>query len=85
MMALLFPILTIVYVLILVKIKISPQKSAFIGMIFLGLAMFGNIIKLDEVAGFFADCAWVLFLISLLREGFEIIHVGKKAKIHDKK
>lgn len=60
------------------KFKVSGQKTALFGFIFLFITMLCSLVHLDDMAGKVAEFVWILFAISFVQEFYHFLKYENK-------
>jgi hypothetical protein len=61
-------IFVIIIIAILIRFKVTGQKTALAGFILLFITMLFSLIHKDDMAGIVAEYVWILFAIAFVQE-----------------
>jgi hypothetical protein len=67
-----------VWIFLIRKYKVSGQKTALVGFIFLFATMICSLFYLDSLAGIIAEFVWILFAISFVQEFYHFLKYENK-------
>ncbi len=66
-------LVTILYLVIIRRFNITSTTTARLGLFLLGVALIGNLIQKDDVAGFLAGYVVITFIIAIAQQTYYLI------------